>query len=89
MAGADTPAPAKEAVQEAVSEFISFITSEASDRCKHEKRKTINGEDVLWAMQNLGFDDYNAPLKIYLQVKSHARRLPSVPSFSLDSSRTL
>ena len=26
-----------------VSEFISFITSEASDRCLQEKRKTING----------------------------------------------
>mmetsp|Transcript_30589 Transcript_30589/g.103909 ORF Transcript_30589/g.103909 Transcript_30589/m.103909 type:complete len:97 (-) Transcript_30589:607-897(-) len=34
---------AKEAVQECVSEFICFITSEASDRCQTEKRKTING----------------------------------------------
>ena len=29
-----------------VSEFISFVTSEASDRCLQEKRKTINGNDV-------------------------------------------
>ncbi|XP_011495589.1 PREDICTED: nuclear transcription factor Y subunit beta isoform X3 [Ceratosolen solmsi marchali] len=33
---------ARECVQECVSEFISFITSEASDRCHMEKRKTIN-----------------------------------------------
>ena len=33
---------AKETVQECVSEFISFITSEASDKCQREKRKTIN-----------------------------------------------
>ncbi|KAF9569523.1 hypothetical protein EC968_002567 [Mortierella alpina] len=57
---------AKECVQECVSEFISFITSEASDRCQLEKRKTINGEDILWAMQSLGFENYGEALKIYL-----------------------
>ncbi|KAG5899949.1 hypothetical protein JTB14_002497 [Gonioctena quinquepunctata] len=58
---------ARECVQECVSEFISFITSEASDRCHMEKRKTINGEDILVAMSTLGFDNYVEPLKIYLQ----------------------
>ena len=58
---------AKECVQECVSEFISFITSEAAERCLLEKRKTINGEDILFAMSNLGFDNYVEPLKIYLQ----------------------
>jgi nuclear transcription Y subunit beta len=57
---------AKECVQECVSEFISFITSEAAERCSLEKRKTINGEDILFAMSNLGFDNYVEPLKIYL-----------------------
>lgn len=56
----------KEAVQECVSEFISFVTSEASDKCLQEKRKTINGDDLLWAMSTLGFDKYVEPLKIYL-----------------------
>ncbi|XP_027222686.1 uncharacterized protein Nf-YB isoform X1 [Penaeus vannamei] len=58
---------ARECVQECVSEFISFVTSEASDRCHQEKRKTINGEDILWAMNALGFENYVEPLKIYLQ----------------------
>lgn len=58
---------AKECVQECVSEFVSFVTSEASDRCHQEKRKTINGEDILFAMSNLGFDNYVEPLKLYLQ----------------------
>ncbi|AQK94389.1 Nuclear transcription factor Y subunit B-8 [Zea mays] len=58
---------AKETVQECVSEFISFITSEASDKCQREKRKTINGDDLLWAMATLGFEDYIEPLKVYLQ----------------------
>ncbi|KAH0467396.1 nuclear transcription factor Y subunit B-8 [Dendrobium catenatum] len=58
---------AKETVQECVSEFISFITGEASDKCQREKRKTINGDDLLWAMTTLGFEDYAEPLKLYLQ----------------------
>ncbi|CAL8124765.1 unnamed protein product [Prunus armeniaca] len=57
---------AKDTVQECVSEFISFVTSEASDKCQKEKRKTINGDDLLWAMATLGFEDYIEPLRIYL-----------------------
>uniref|UniRef100_A0A2I3GHL8 Nuclear transcription factor Y subunit beta n=1 Tax=Nomascus leucogenys TaxID=61853 RepID=A0A2I3GHL8_NOMLE len=55
---------AKECVQECVSELISFITSEASERCHREKQKTINGEDTLFAMC---LDSYVKPLKLYLQ----------------------
>ncbi|XP_026751196.1 uncharacterized protein LOC113511697 isoform X2 [Galleria mellonella] len=58
---------ARECVQECISEFISFVTSEASDRCQVEKRKTINGEDVLFALNTLGFDNYVEPLKLYLK----------------------
>ncbi|CAN1135748.1 Nuclear transcription factor Y subunit B-8, partial [Linum perenne] len=58
---------AKETLQECVSEFISFITGEASDKCQRERRKTINGDDLLWAMTTLGFEDYVDPLKLYLQ----------------------
>ncbi|KAG5420712.1 HAP3 [Candida metapsilosis] len=57
---------AKECMQECVSEFISFITSEASDKCLREKRKTINGEDILYSMYDLGFENYAEVLKIYL-----------------------
>ncbi|KAF7350418.1 Nuclear transcription factor Y subunit B-1 [Mycena venus] len=57
---------AKECVQECVSEFISFITSEAAERCLSEKRKTIGGEDILYAMGTLGFDNYAETLKIHL-----------------------
>ncbi|KDP39443.1 hypothetical protein JCGZ_03725 [Jatropha curcas] len=57
---------AKETVQECVSEFISFVTGEASDKCQREKRKTINGDDIIWAITTLGFEDYVVPLKTYL-----------------------
>ncbi len=46
--------------------FIFFFIFTASDRCQQEKRKTINGEDILWAMQSLGFENYAEALKIYL-----------------------
>ncbi|TFY52765.1 hypothetical protein EVG20_g10412, partial [Dentipellis fragilis] len=57
---------AKECVQECVSEFISFITSEAAEKCQLEKRKTIGGEDILYAMISLGFENYAETLKIHL-----------------------
>ncbi|KAL6715753.1 transcriptional activator hap3 [Lecanora helva] len=57
---------AKECMQECVSEFISFITSEASEKCQQEKRKTVNGEDILFAMTSTGFENYAEALKIYL-----------------------
>lgn len=70
---------ARECVQECVSEFISFITSEASDRCHMEKRKTINGEDILFAMTTLGFDNYVEPLKVYLQKYREATKGDNPP----------
>ncbi|KAB1214023.1 Nuclear transcription factor Y subunit B-5 [Morella rubra] len=56
----------KETMQECVSEFISFVTCEASEKCRKERRKTVNGDDVCWALETLGFDDYAGPLRRYL-----------------------
>ena len=56
---------AKELVEECVNEFICFITSEASEKCKKEKRKTINAEDILTVMKHLGFDNYCFILQVY------------------------
>lgn len=43
-----------------------FILNRASDKCQKEKRKTINGEDLLWALGTLGFEEYVEPLKLFL-----------------------
>ncbi|KAK8684512.1 hypothetical protein V6N13_040536 [Hibiscus sabdariffa] len=59
---------AKETMQECVSEFISFVTSEASDKCKKERRKTVNGDDICSALATLGFDEYVAVKKILKKV---------------------
>ena len=57
---------AKETMQECVSEFISFVTSEASEKCRKERRKTVNGDDICWALATLGFDNYAEPMRRYL-----------------------
>lgn len=57
---------AKEAIQEGVSEFIAFLTSEAADKCAAERRKTIGGDDVLWGVATLGLEAYVEPLRLYL-----------------------
>ena len=77
---------AKECVQECVSEFISFITSEAAEKCQLEKRKTIGGEDILYAMVSLGFENYAETLKIHLAKLRQVRCLaPAKPSALADS----
>lgn len=59
---------AKECTQECVTEYISFITSEAADICQEEKRKTITSDDILEAMKKLGFEAYCDHLREYLNV---------------------
>ncbi|CAN1194001.1 Nuclear transcription factor Y subunit B-9 [Linum perenne] len=57
---------AKETIQECVSEYISFVTGEANERCQREHRKTVTADDLLWAMGKLGFDNYVDPLSSFL-----------------------
>lgn len=57
---------AKETMQECSSEFISFVTGEASDKCHKENRKTVNGDDICWALSSLGFDNYAEGMGRYL-----------------------
>ncbi|EDX05552.1 GD24231 [Drosophila simulans] len=46
---------------------IMKVRSEAIERSVAENRKTVNGDDLLVAFSNLGFDNYVEPLSIYLQ----------------------
>ncbi|KAI6684898.1 hypothetical protein NL676_030811 [Syzygium grande] len=57
---------AKQTIQECATEFINFVTGEASDRCHKENRKTVNGDDICWAPSNLGFDNYAEAMATYL-----------------------
>ena len=57
-----------------LSEHLAACLCRASDKCQREKRKTINGDDLLWAMSTLGFEDYIEPLKLYLHKYREVRR---------------
>ncbi|KAH7543054.1 nuclear transcription factor Y subunit B-4 [Ziziphus jujuba] len=65
---------AKETIQECATEFISFVTGEASDKCHKENRKTVNGDDICWALGALGFDDYAELILRYLHRHREAER---------------
>ncbi|XP_010938448.2 transcriptional activator hap3-like [Elaeis guineensis] len=70
---------AKETMQECASEFISFVTGEASEQCRKEKRKTINGDDICSAMKTLGLDEYADAMKRYLcRYREHAEKATSM-----------
>ena len=49
---------AKAFMQEVVSEFICFLTSEANEQCLIGKRKIICGQDLVTAMATLDLDDF-------------------------------
>ncbi|CDR96225.1 histone-like transcription factor domain containing protein, putative [Babesia bigemina] len=56
---------AKDVIRDCVIEFILFVSSEASDICTHERRKTLSADDILVAMSSLGFGHYNDALRCY------------------------
>ncbi|CAB3405629.1 unnamed protein product [Caenorhabditis bovis] len=66
---------AKECVQECVSEFIQFLTSEAADYCHQTKRKTLTADDLLTALEATGFDNYAEPMRIFLMKYRQAHKL--------------
>lgn len=53
--------------------------SVASEKCQQEKRKTVNGEDILFAMTSLGFENYAEALKIYLSKYREVRPVQPSP----------
>ncbi|UVC54207.1 nuclear transcription factor Y subunit B-8 [Theileria orientalis] len=56
---------AKDMIRECVTEFIFFISSQASARCSKERRKTLNAEDIFIAIGKLGFEHYDETLKMH------------------------
>ncbi|KMZ69291.1 Nuclear transcription factor Y subunit beta [Zostera marina] len=74
----------KDFVQECVSDFIFFIISDASLKCKTERRRVITGEDVLSSIDSLGFEDYVKPFKSYL--KFYRKEEANLGSSSLTTS---
>ena len=45
--------------------MIAFITCETCEITNSEKRKTINGEDIIRAMRDLNFEEYLPNVEYY------------------------
>ena len=48
----------KQVIMNCCIEFIHLITSEANDACEKQGKKTINGEHIISALQELGFAEF-------------------------------
>ncbi|EOB15486.1 Nuclear transcription factor Y subunit B-2 [Nosema bombycis CQ1] len=61
---------AKELMQKSASEFIAIITCRAKEICENEARKTVTGDDLIRAMDDLDMP-YYAELgrKYYIQYR--------------------
>ena len=76
---------ARECVQECVSEFIAFITCESCEITQLEKRKTINGEDVIKAMENLNFMEYLELVEFYNRRYKEVLKKTDAKDFDINS----
>ncbi|KAK7269341.1 hypothetical protein RIF29_22066 [Crotalaria pallida] len=78
----------KQVMQECVTEFLSFVTGEASDKCHKENRKTVNGDDICWALGSLGFDNYAEAIGRYLH-KYRQNEREKVNQHKLESAKVM
>ena len=81
---------AKTTTQLCVSDFMGIITTEAVEKCNEESRRIISGEDLIWAMGRLGFEDYVGPLSLLLQnYRNHEAQFSGMSTacgFNMDGS---
>ena len=59
---------ARAAFVRATGIFIFYITHCANDYSKENKRQTIFTSDILQALKELGFEDYEKPLEDFLEM---------------------
>ena len=65
---------AKETLQECITEFVLFVTSEASERVARDHRSTVTQADLLKAMDKLAFFPYIQPMTKFAAVLKEKRK---------------
>eukprot|EP01039_Chlorochromonas_danica_P009666 gene9666-10686_t len=63
---------ARLAFSRAVSVFIFYITHCANEICREHKRQTIAASDVMKALKELGYEDFEKPLEEFLELHKEA-----------------
>ena len=79
--GAKISKEAKETMQECLTEFILFLTSEAWELCEQNDRKTILGSDLIFAMERLDFSHYGDILNKLLQKYMMSQKIREINTF--------
>ena len=69
---------AKETMQECLTEFILFLTSEAWELCEQNERKTILGSDLIFAMERLDFAYFGDILNKLLQKYKMSQKIREI-----------
>jgi histone H3/H4 len=57
-------------LNKAATVFILYLTNAANEQCRAHKRTTISAQDVLTAVEEVGFAEFIDPLKDYLSCTS-------------------
>lgn len=68
-------------VKKCVSRFISSVSSEAISRSVHNGSNALTSDDIVGALDTIGYEDYKLPIELYLaKFSSHAvmKRPPEV-----------
>lgn len=60
---------ARSALSRAASIFVLYVTSQATKEAQKVNRKTLLGQDILTALEELEFDEFISPLNIMLKGK--------------------
>mmetsp|Transcript_36838 Transcript_36838/g.73302 ORF Transcript_36838/g.73302 Transcript_36838/m.73302 type:complete len:156 (-) Transcript_36838:37-504(-) len=79
---------ARAAFVRAAGIFIFYLTHCSNDFCRESKRTTIFPQDVMAALRELGFEDFEQPLENFLEAykKDTEHRKPAVKSKSSGNS---
>ena len=76
---------AQQAIAKAASVFVLYATSCSNQIAQKSNRKTIHGQDVISAMEDMEFDKFIRPLEANLEGKIHSYYLSTLVTSLLRS----
>ncbi|RZB40063.1 CBFD NFYB HMF domain containing protein [Asbolus verrucosus] len=65
--GVNVGKDARSALSRATSIFVLYITSQASKEAQKANRKTLLGQDIIAALEELEFEEFVEPLQVMLK----------------------
>ncbi|EFA01094.2 DNA polymerase epsilon subunit 3 isoform X2 [Tribolium castaneum] len=66
---------ARSALSRAASIFVLYITSQATKEAQKVNRKTLLGQDILTALEELEFDEFVEPLSVMLREAKQKKKV--------------